>query len=106
MTDGLTGDLTRATRKSKTLATLVAHPAVMSVDDDFMEPGTVFVWLNRGWAFDPGSETVEGGHCRGCESPTEGLRAVRHFAQPCACPRCRGETDTRIDFDRLIAAAS
>lgn len=84
----LTGDLTRGARKTKTLAALVAHPAVLSVDDDFMDPGHVFVWLRPGWAFDPGSHASEGSHCRGATSPTAALGHVRE-AKPCACPRCR-----------------
>ena len=73
----------------------------MSVDDDFMGPGEVFVWLNEGYAFYPSEDYRSAEHCRGCSSPTEALKAVKEIAQPCSCERCQGEANTRIDLGAL-----
>jgi len=51
--------------------------------------GTYFVWLNKGWAFDPDEDEAKANHCSGMFSGVSEIRrAVRGVAH-CPCQWCR-----------------
>ena len=55
--------------------------------------GTYFVWLRRGWAFEPSEDERVASHCSGMfESLTEVRKAVKS-AEQCPCQYCAGNVD-------------
>jgi hypothetical protein len=57
-------------------------------DDD-----TYFVWLKRGWAFEPSEDERVASHCSGMFETLSEVRQAVRFADKCPCQYCKGLVD-------------
>jgi hypothetical protein len=57
------------------------------------DDGTYFVWLNRGWAFEPSEDERVASHCAGMFETLTELRKAVKFASKCPCQYCAGNVD-------------
>jgi hypothetical protein len=52
------------------------------------EDGSYFVWLNKGWAFDPCEDEAQASHCSGMFDNITEIRQAIKGASRCPCQWC------------------
>jgi ribosome-associated toxin RatA of RatAB toxin-antitoxin module len=53
-------------------------------------PDELFVWLNKGWAFEPHEDESKASHCMGLFRNITEIREQVKYASKCSCDWCKG----------------
>ena len=54
------------------------------------EDGTYFVWLARGWAFEPNEDERSASHCMGMFDNLADIKRQLKYISKCPCQYCAG----------------
>ena len=64
------------------------------IDEISDEPdGSYFVWLKRGWAFEPSEDERSASHCMGMFEDLADIRRQLRGVSKCPCQYCAGLVD-------------
>ena len=66
-------------------------PIVDEIIDE--EDGTYFVWLKRGWAFEPSEDERSASHCMGMFENLADIKSQLRGVAKCPCQYCAGVVD-------------